>query len=362
MSKMTVRSRAPLRLGLAGGGTDVSPYCDRFGGAVLNATVDLYAYTIIEPTDDGRIAFIAPDLDEQYEAHADSIVELDYPLILHRGVYRRMVEQFNGGRPLSCRVTTFCDAPPGSGLGTSSTMVVSLIKAFVEWLNLPLGEYEIAHLAFEIERNDSGLGGGHQDQYAAAFGGVNFMEFYDDNRVLVNPLRVKNWILSELETSLMLFNCGVSRSSATIIKEQVSNVAEGKSQSLQAMHDLKADAYRMKESLLKGDIRGFAGFMRKSWQAKKQTAQNITTTAIDVIHDTAIEAGALAGKVSGAGGGGIMTLLVEPARRVDVIRALRRLPGETMVCHFNKRGAEAWKIFSPSSGETNGYQLERIRT
>ncbi len=341
---MIIRSRAPLRLGLAGGGTDVSPYCDRYGGAVLNATIDLYAYTVIEPTDDGSVVFSAPDLEQELVAPADAKMELAYPLILHRGVYRRIVNQFNGGRPLSCRITTFCDAPPGSGLGTSSTIVVSLIKAFVEWLNLPLGEYEIAHLAFEIERGDTGLAGGHQDQYAATFGGVNFMEFYDDDRVIVNPLRIKNWILSELETSLVLFHCGVSRASAKIIEEQVASISQGKTQSLEAMHELKTDAYSMKESLLKGDIAGFARFMSKSWQAKKRAVKSITTTHIDAIYETAMAAGALAGKVSGAGGGGVMTFLVEPVRRIDVLRALQKMEGRTMTCHFTKQGTEGWKI------------------
>jgi D-glycero-alpha-D-manno-heptose-7-phosphate kinase len=340
-----IRARAPLRLGLGGGGTDVSPYCDQFGGAVLNVTMDMYAYTIIEPMEDGRLAVIAADIGDVYEASADDAIEVGYPLILHRAVYRRMVSQFNGGRPLSCRITTVCDAPPGSGLGTSSAMVVSLVQCFAEWLNLPLGEYEIAHLAFEIERIDAGLAGGRQDQYAASFGGVNFIEFYADDRVIVNPLRVKNWIMSELETSVVLFNSGVSRSSAAIITRQTANLADEASQTLASMHEIKVDAFSMKECLLKGDLAGFAGFMRKSWDAKKQLAEGISNDNIDRIHETAMSAGALAGKLSGAGGGGFMTFLVDPGRRVDVIRALSREEGRVMTCHFTRHGTESWKIF-----------------
>jgi D-glycero-alpha-D-manno-heptose-7-phosphate kinase len=183
---MIIRSRAPLRLGLAGGGTDVSPYCDQHGGAVLNATIDMHAYTILEPTDDGKVVFTAADIGDRWEGPADD-VELGAPLMLHRAVYRRVMRQFNKGRPLSCRITTYCDAPPGSGLGTSSTVCVSLLKGFVEWLGLPLGEYDIAHVAFEIERIEAALNGGRQDQYAATFGGVNFMEFYDKHRQSSNP-------------------------------------------------------------------------------------------------------------------------------------------------------------------------------
>ena len=342
---MIVRSRAPLRLGLAGGGTDVSPYCDQYGGAVLNVTIDMYAYTIIEPTDDGKVRFTASDIDGEYEAPADDAMEIGYPLILHRAVYRRIVRDFNGGKPLPCHITTFCDAPPGSGLGTSSTMVVSLVKAFVEWLNLPLGEYEIAHLAFEIERIDAGLGGGRQDQYAATFGGVNFMEFLAGDRVIVNPLRIKNWIISEIETSLVLFNSGVSRSSASIIKEQTDNLTAKSGTTLEAMHEIKADAYGMKECLLRGDFENLAGYMRKSWDAKKRLAASISNDHIDTVHAAAMSAGARAGKVSGAGGGGFMTFLVDPSRRVGVIRALSKQEGQVMTCHFTRWGTEGWKIF-----------------
>ena len=342
---MIVRARAPLRLGLAGGGTDVSPYCDQYGGAVLNVTIDLYAYTIIEPTDDGRVCFMAPDIDGTFEGPADAVVLEPDKLILHRAVYARIVRDFNGGRPLPCRITTFCDAPPGSGLGTSSTMVVSLVKAFTEWLNLPLGEYEIAHLAFEIERIDAGLGGGRQDQYAATFGGVNFMEFRPDDRVIVNPLRIKNWIVSEMETSLVLFNSGVSRQSAKIIQEQIDNLTGHSGTTLAALHEIKAGAIHMKEFLLRGDIDRFAACMRKSWDAKKRLAGAVSNQRIDHVVETGLAAGARAGKVSGAGGGGFVTFMVPPERRVEVIRALGREEGQVMTCHFTLHGTEGWKIF-----------------
>ena len=342
---MIVRARAPLRLGLAGGGTDVSPYCDQHGGAVLNVTIDLYAYTMLEPTDDGRVCFMAPDIDAVYDGPADDVTLGADKLILHRAVYARIVRDFNGGRPLPCRITTFCDAPPGSGLGTSSTMVVSLVKAFTEWLNLPLGEYEIAHLAFEIERIDAGLGGGRQDQYAATFGGVNFMEFHPNDRVIVNPLRIKNWIVSEMETSLVLFNSGVSRQSATIIKEQTDNLTGDSGTTLAAMHEIKSDAFHMKECLLRGDFDRFAACMRKSWDAKKRLAVAISNARIDHVVETGLNAGARAGKVSGAGGGGFITFLVTPERRVEVIRALAREEGQVMTCHFTLHGTEGWKIF-----------------
>lgn len=342
---MIIRSRAPLRLGLAGGGTDVSPYCDQYGGAVLNVTIDQYAYTILEPTQDGRVRFAASDLGCCFEASADDALELAEPLILHRAVYQRIVTQFNGGRPLPCRITTFCDALPGSGLGTSSTMVVSMIKAFTEWLNLPLGEYEIAYLAFEIERIDAKLDGGRQDQYAATFGGVNFIEFHPNDRIIVNPLRVKNWIISEMETSLILFDTGVSRSSARIIREQSANLQGNSGSTLEAMHVLKDDAYHMKECLLKGNFDGLADYMRKSWDAKKRLADNVSNNKIDEIIAGALAAGARAGKVSGAGGGGFVTFLVNPECRMRVIRALSQHDGRVMGCHLTRHGTEGWKIF-----------------
>jgi D-glycero-alpha-D-manno-heptose-7-phosphate kinase len=343
--QMIIRARAPLRLGLAGGGTDVSPYCDAYGGLVLNATIDKYAYTTLEPTSDGLVRLVAADREETWMGQAESTLALDGTLDLHKGVYNRIVREFNRGEPLSLTFTTHTDAPPGSGLGSSSTLVVSMVKAFVEWLNLPLGEYDIARLAYEIERVDVGLTGGRQDQYAATFGGFNFMEFHPEERVLVNPLRIKNWILSELEASLLLFFGGVSRDSARIIDEQSANVRKQDTTAVEAMHALKLEAVAMKENLLKGDFDGLVESMEAGWQAKKRMARSISNPEIEEIYELSRKAGARAGKISGAGGGGFMMLLVEPVRRMEVMRSLQQRRGQIYTCHFTKYGTQGWKIY-----------------
>ncbi len=343
---MIVRARAPLRLGLAGGGTDVSPYCDLHGGLALNATIDKYAYTVIEPrAESNRVHLIAADQRGSWQGEASPQLVLDGQLDLHKGVYNRIVRDFNRGRPLAFVMTTHTDAPPGSGLGSSSTLVVSMIKAFVEWLNLPLGEYDIARLAYEIERVDVGLSGGRQDQYAATFGGFNFMEFHPGERVVVNPLRIKNWILSELEASLLLYFGGVSRDSARIIDEQSDNVKRNETVAIEAMHALKAEAIAMKESLLRGDFQRRVESLQAGWEAKKRMAKSISNPQIDEIYQVAKKAGMRAGKISGAGGGGFMMLLVDPVRRMDVMRALQQTQGQIFTCHFTKHGTEGWKIY-----------------
>ena len=342
---MLIRARAPLRLGLAGGGTDVSPYCDLYGGLVLNATIDKYAYAMIEPLPAGAgVRFVAADREESWEGGAEAPLAYDGRLDLHKGVYNRIVREYNGGQPLPLVLTTHTDAPPGSGLGSSSTLVVAMVKAFVEWLNLPLGEYDIARLAFDVERVDVGLAGGRQDQYAATFGGFNFMEFHPGERVVVNPLRIKNWVISELEASLLLYFGGVSRDSAKIIDEQSANVQRKDSAVVDATHALKAEATAMKENLLKGDFEGLVQSMQAGWEAKKRMAVSISNRQIEETYELALRAGMRAGKISGAGGGGFMMLLVDPVRRMDVIRALQQLPGRIYNCHFTKYGTQGWKI------------------
>lgn len=342
---MIVRARAPLRLGLGGGGTDVSPYCDQFGGLILNATISKYAYASAQHIAAGRIRFVAADTGATVECEAAPYLEPDGQLDLHKGVYNTIVRRFNAGQAFPIQLTTSCDAPPGSGLGSSSTLVVAMLQALSEFRSVPLGEYDLAHLAYEVERVELGLSGGKQDQYAAAFGGFNFMEFYQDDRVIVNPLRVKNWVVSELEASTVLFFTGVSRESAAIIDEQRKNVQTGNQDAIEAMHRIRDEAVAMKEFVLKGDLKGFASAMQKGWEAKKRMAHNITNADIDDIADCGIRAGAYACKVSGAGGGGFMIFFMDPVRRPAVISALRSLNrGQVIDCHFTKNGVQSWRV------------------
>lgn len=342
---LVTRSKAPLRLGLAGGGTDVSPYSDLYGGLVLNATINLFAYCTIQERNDGIITIEAADIGKKLEYATSKTLPIDGNLDLHKGVYNRIVKDFNINSALSFTVTTFSDAPPGSGLGSSSTMVVALLKAFVEWLSLPLGEYEIARLAYQIERQDLNLSGGKQDQYAATFGGFNFMEFFNDERIIVNPLRVKRWIIDELEASMILYYTGASRSSAQIINEQKANASSGNAVAIEAMHKIKESAVEMKEAILKGDIKGFANILGASWQNKKKMANSISNDAIEQIFEIALKAGAYTGKVSGAGGGGFIMFIVDPIKKVQVIEALNAGEGKVVTFQFSEGGCHGWKIF-----------------
>ena len=201
---MIIRSKAPLRLGLAGGGSDVSPYSDIYGGLVLNATINLYAYCTIEETQDDKITIHAYD-SNNYQESFDSCkaLPIDGKAILVKGVYNRIVKDYDL-EPLSFKITTYNDAPAGSGLGTSSTMVVTILKAFIEWLGLPLGDYELARLAYEIERKDLGLAGGKQDRSASACCGFDAVGFLKNDVVVVHRFMAKWWVHDELEAARSL--------------------------------------------------------------------------------------------------------------------------------------------------------------
>jgi len=339
-----IRSKAPLRLGLAGGGTDIDSYSSVYGGVVLNATINMYAHCTIEITEGDEIHFIAKDLGIVEKSSLSNKLPISDKLPLHCGVYNRIIKDFNNNSPIALKITTYADAPAGSGLGTSSAIVVAILKAFIELLKLPLGEYDVAHLAYEIERIDLSLEGGKQDQYAATFGGFNFIEFYNDNRVIVNPLRIRQWMKDELEESIVLFFTGNSRESANIIKDQIANTLDNKNGNLDGMHQLKEAAYKMKEALLKGYVNGIAQELKNGWEAKKKTSKVISNPLIEDIYITAIQNGALAGKISGAGGGGFMMFIVDPLKKLDVINALNKFDGKVQSIEFVDKGTKGWYI------------------
>lgn len=339
----SVRARAPLRLGFAGGGTDVSPFCDLEGGCVLNATIGLYAYAHLRLRDDGRVRFEAADIGETLEAEAACDLPTDQGARLHVGVYNRIMREFNGGAPLAVDVMTTVDVPGGSGLGSSSTLVVALIEAYRELLRLPLREHDVAQLAFEIERVELGLAGGRQDQYAAAFGGFNFMEFHGDGRTVVNPLRIHPETLAELEASIVLYYTGQARESAEVIKTQQTNMRALDPVAMAGLKAMKVEAIEIKDALLRHDLAAFVATLNRGWAAKKSTASGISNREIDALIDGCFAHGAQAAKLSGAGGGGFLLLIAQPTRRHRLLAHLATQPGRIMPCHFHPFGGEGWR-------------------
>jgi D-glycero-alpha-D-manno-heptose-7-phosphate kinase len=321
----------------------VSPYSDLYGGAILNATVSLYAYANIEPTGDNEVHFEAIDYRSKQVIQRGSPIELNGVLDLHKGVYDRIRKQFQD-IDTGFRLSTFVDAPAGSGLGTSSTLVVAMVGAFAEMLKLPLGEYDIAQLAYEIERKDLNMAGGKQDQYAATFGGVNYMEFYDQGKVIVNPLRVKQQYLFELENNLLLYYTATSRESAKIIAKQSQNVIDKKESSIEAMHQLKQQSQRMKEALLRGRLHEIGEILDFGFEQKRRMAEGISNDRVEDIYSAAKSAGATGGKISGAGGGGFMIFYCPGNTRFKVMEKLHSFGGQCKSYQFVDHGLTAWTI------------------
>lgn len=337
-----IRSKAPLRLGLAGGGTDVSPYSDLYGGAILNATLDLYAHTSIQPLSEPKIILESFDQKEKFEVALTDHLPIDGHLDLLKGVYNHVRKNFDI-KISGFHLTTFVDAPAGSGMGSSSTITVAILGAFAEWLHLPLGDYDIARRAYEIERIELGMAGGKQDQYAATFGGFNFMEFGADDKVIVNPLKIRSAYIQELNFNTLLYYTGTSRFSAKIIDQQVDGFKTQSSPSIEAAHQLKEQAFLMKEALLTGRLSQIGEILNFGWSHKKKMAPDISNSLIDELYETAKKAGATGGKISGAGGGGFMIFYCPGNTRFAVKEALSTFGGEFREFEFTSHGLTSWK-------------------
>ena len=340
---MIFRSKAPFRLGLAGGGTDVSPYSELFGGAVLNATISQFAHATIELIAEKQIIFHSIDQKLEASFPLGRILNSVKGFNLQCGIYNRLYREHLLPE-CGFKLTTSMDVPAGSGLGTSSTLVVAILKVYSELLNIPYGDYDLAHLAYDIERNELKLAGGKQDQYAATFGGFNYMEFYEDNNVIVNPLRIKSEYLHELENNLLLYFTLTNRESSDIIKEQQKNVINNKEDSIEAMHQLKEQSKRMKDALLQGKLGVIGEILDFGFHQKRKMASLISNPYIDEIYESARTAGAAGGKISGAGGGGFMFFYCPENKRYAVIEALQKHKGYFLNFQFTKHGVQSWRI------------------
>lgn len=338
-----IRARAPLRLSFGGGGTDVSPYPEERGGVVLSTTIDKFAYATVQPRRDTRFEIHSIDFDRKARYEHVRRLPFDGDLDLIKAVVRR----FRPKRGASLVIHS--DAPPGSGLGSSSTLVVALVAALREWLGTPLTAYEVAELAYAIERVDLGIAGGRQDQYAAAFGGFNFIEFQKD-ATLVNPLRVPDAARRELEYRLLLCYLKQTRSSAAIIERQRASYVARKKDVVKALDSLKERTYEMKKALLTGDIDGFGAVLHEAWTAKKQLDPGISTDPVDALYVKARRAGAIGGKMPGAGGGGYFLVLCAADRRHAVARALADAGGQLVPFAFTDEGVTAWTAAGRPAG------------
>lgn len=328
--------RAPFRLGLAGGGTDVVPYCYEVEGAVVNATISKFCYVTIIMSN--KTIFKSQDLalTENYEA------EHTGALILHFGVHRYFERLI--GRSLAVEVETYSEAPAGSGLGSSSTIVVALVKAYSCFLNLHYTKFDIAEISITIERNELGLSGGLQDQYAAAFGGVNLLQFTKSKETIMNNVSITDSFLGCIESSLLLINSGSSRESGAIIDEQKS-LADQKDQNFfDNIMQLKAGAYDLQAAMLREDFERYMQVIQKSWMAKKASGSKIQNPLVKKIEHDVMASGALAFKVSGAGGGGYCQVYATPDRRKVVRDILHGQGYKTEIVSFQNLGAQAWNI------------------
>lgn len=334
---MIIRAKAPLRISFAGGGTDVPPYCDENGGAVLSTTINKYAYATLLPNPSEIIEVNSLDFD--IVAKYNCKEELDYggKLSLVKAVLKNL------GVNRGCQVYLHSDAPPGSGLGSSSTLVVAMVGSILEWQNISMDKYEIAERSIHIERRDLGISGGYQDQYAACFGGFNFIEFYRD-AVVVNPLRIPDYLMNELEYNLVLCYTGGIRLSANIIEDQVQNYESKKLDTVRAMDELKDIAFAMKSQLLRGNLNNFGRLLHYGWENKKKMSSKISNPKIDELYEAALMKGALGGKLLGAGGGGYLLLYCPYEKKHKVSEALELLGGQVVNWGFDLNGLQKWSL------------------
>jgi D-glycero-alpha-D-manno-heptose-7-phosphate kinase len=341
--KKIYRSKVPFRISFGGGGTDMSSYTKNHTGAVINTTIRLFTHTSLQLRDDMKVSFEWVNKSEKEEHDFSNELDCSYGLKLFKATHNHIFKRFNLS-PIGYDIVSNQDAPTGSGLGTSSTLIVSLIGVYQELFNLPLGEYDIAEMAVQIERIELGENGGKQDQYAAAFGGWNYMEFKGDE-VIVNPLRIKDKVQDELENNILLYYTSFTRKSSDVLEEQIKNIEDENKTSLLSLHGLVEQAKLIKDCLIRGKIEELGEILDYGFKQKTTLAKGITTPEIQTLYDTAIKAGATGGKISGAGGGGFIFFYCPNNTKYNVIKELNKLNmGYPQTFTWNKFGLRTWSI------------------
>lgn len=335
---MIYRAKAPLRLGFGGGGTDVPPFSEEYGGYVLNATINKYVYATLVINNSDEIGIYSQDYERSVSYNGRDNLPYDGDLDLIKAVINRIKKIASYRIINGCNVYIRSDAPPGVGLGTSSTVVVAVLGVFLEALMLNLSAYEIAHLAWEIERKDMNLAGGKQDQYAAVFGGVNFMEFHRDNEVIINNLRLSKAVINELQYNILLCYTGLRHSSEDIIKEQIA-LTKNKTNHLE---HLKEIAVAMKEDLLTEDLTNFGNLLSTDWQHKKSLSPKISNETIEKLAKKANDAGAEGLKITGAGGGGVFIIYCDWKKKPQIADIMTKNGCQIIDFTITKTGLETW--------------------
>ncbi len=305
----------------------------------MNSTIDKFVYTTVSPRADGKLIVNSLDMGVSEEVK-DFVYGSKIDLV------KAVLKNFSVGG--GAEVSINSEAPPGSGLGGSSTVVVSLIGALQKWLGLPRDNYQLAKLAYKIEREELGVKGGYQDQVAAAFGGFNFIEFNSGGKFIVTPLRIDEDIVDELQTNLLLCNIGRTRNSSDLIEKQTKALESGANEEF--LDKMKKYCYQMKDSLLTGNLEEFVFLMDQTWQEKKKLAEGIANSEIDALYNIARISGAKAGKVTGAGGGGHMLFYCEHFKKPEVVRALLKRAAELNIelqivpFSFDNFGMKTWRV------------------
>lgn len=329
-----IRSRAPLRIGIAGGGTDVDPYATEHGGFIFNTTISKYAYCILKPVA-GKEMIVKSRYYGRYKTSLKGEpLKLDGNMDLIKAVANHF-EVKNG-----FDLTIHSDVPAGSGLGGSSTMMVAMISAISNWMETEMTKDDIAKLSYHLEREVIGLKGGIQDQYAATYGGFNYLDIHGKN-VSVTPANINQDIIDELQCRSVLCYTKISRESADIIESQVKSTENHTN--LNALDASKVLAKQIGESIESNDMEKAGNLLHEAWQYKKQFSENITNKHIDKLYNTAISNGAIGGKISGAGGGGFMYFICKYDKKPQVSEALKKAGAELTEFSFEPNGVKSWR-------------------